>query len=113
MLSQKIANFFSVLSDETRIKILAILYNELELSVNEIKDRIGNITLPAISYQLKILQTMDIIRYKKVGRRKLFHLSDEHVTHILNDVIVHLSPEGPCNGELNCSDELDLHLVIE
>ena len=56
---------------------------------------------------------MDIIRYKKVGRKKLFHLSDEHVTHILNDVIVHLSPEGPCNGELNCSDESNLHLVIE
>jgi len=70
MLSQKIANFFSALSDETR-------------------------------------------RYKKVGRKKLFHLSDEHVSHILNDVIVHLSPEGPCNGELNCSDEVDLHLVIE
>ncbi len=113
MLSQKIANFFSVLSDETRIKILAILFDHQPLSVNEIKDRIGNISLPGISYQLKILQSMDIIRYKKVGRKKLFHLSDEHVTHILNDVIVHLSPEGPCNGELNCSDESNLHLVIE
>ena len=56
MLSQKIANFFSVLSDETRIKILAILYDQHPLSVNDIRDRIGNITLPAISYQLKILQ---------------------------------------------------------
>ncbi len=112
MLSRKIANFFSALSDETRIKILAILF-ERPLSVNQIKDKIGNISLPGISYQLKILQTMDIIRYKKIGRKKLFHLSDEHVTHILNDVIVHLSPEGPCNGELNCSDETNLHLVIE
>ena len=113
MLSQKIANFFSALSDETRIKILAILYDQHPLSVSEILDRVGNITKHALSYQLKILQTMDIIRYKKVGRKKLFHLSDEHVTHILNDVIVHLSPEGPCNGELNCSDEIDLHMVIE
>ena len=112
MLSRKIANFFSALSDETRIKILAILF-ERPLSVNQIKDKIGNISLPGISYQLKILQTMDIIRYKKIGRKKLFHLSDEHVTHILNDVIIHLSPEGPCNGELNCSDETNLHLVIE
>ena len=113
MLSRKIANFFSALSDETRIKILAILYDQHPLSVTEIMDRVGNITIHALSYQLKILQTMDIIRYKKVGRKKLFHLSDEHVTHILNDVIVHLSPEGPCNGELNCSDEIDLHMVIE
>ena len=109
----KIANFFSVLSDETRIKILAILYEQHPLSVTEIMHKVGNITKHALSYQLKILQTMDIIRYKKVGRKKLFHLSDEHVTHILNDAIVHLSPEGPCNGELNCSDEINLHLVIE
>jgi len=113
MLSQKIANFFSALSDETRIKILAMLYNEPSLSVNDIKDRIGSFTLPAISYQLKILQSMDIVRYKKIGRKKLFYLSDEHVSHILNDVIVHLSPEGPCKGELNCSDEINLHMVIE
>ena len=112
MLSRKIANFFSALSDETRIKILAILF-EKPLSVNQIRDKIGNISLPGISYQLKILQTMDIVRYKKIGRKKLFHLSDNHVSHILNDVIVHLSPEGPCNGELNCSDETNLHLVIE
>ncbi len=112
MLSRKIANFFSALSDETRIKILALLF-EHPLSVNQIRDKIGNISLPGISYQLKILESMDIIRYKKVGRKKLFHLSDEHVTHILNDVIVHLSPEGPCNGELNCSDEVNLHMVIE
>ncbi len=113
MLSPKIANFFSALSDETRIKILVILYYQHPLSVNEIMNRIGNITKHAISYHLKILQTMDIIRFKKVGRNKLFHLSDEHVSHILNDVIVHLSPDGPCNGELNCSDESNLHLVIE
>ena len=112
MLSRKIANFFSALSDETRIKILANLFDQ-PLSVNQIRDKIGNISLPGISYQLKILESMDIVRYKKVGRKKLFHLSDEHVTHILNDVIVHLSPEGPCNGELNCSDEINLHLVIE
>ncbi|MHA1766353.1 MAG: ArsR/SmtB family transcription factor [Promethearchaeota archaeon] len=112
MLSRKIANFFSALSDETRIKILAILY-EKPLSVNEIKDRIENISLPGISYQLKILQNMDIIRYKKIGRKKIFHLSDEHVTHILNDVIVHLSPEGPCDGQLNCSDKLNLQLVMK
>ena len=112
MLSRKIANFFSALSDETRIKILAILFKQ-PLTVNQIKNKIRNISLPGISYQLKILQTMDIIRYKKIGRKKLFHLSDEHVTHILNDVIVHLSPEGPCNGELNCSDDSNLHLVIE
>ena len=112
MLSRKIANFFSALSDETSIKILAMLF-EQPLSVNQIKDKIGNISLPGISYQLKILQSVDIIRYKKIGRKKLFHLSDEHVSHILNDVIVHLSPDGPCNGELNCSDETNLHLVIE
>jgi len=104
MLSRKIASFFSALSDETRIKILAILYDQHPLSVSEILDRVGNITKHALSYQLKILQTMDIIRYKKVGRKKLFHLYE---------VIVHLSPEGPCNGELNCSDEIDLHMVIE
>ncbi|QEE18110.1 ArsR/SmtB family transcription factor [Promethearchaeum syntrophicum] len=113
MLSAKIANFFSALGDETRIKILALLYDQNPISVSDIMNRLGNITKHALSYQLKILKSKDIIRYHKVGKKRLYYLSDEHVSHILNDVIVHLSPEGPCNGELNCSDDLNLHMVIE
>ena len=112
MLSRNIANFFAAVSYVARLKILVHL-SEKPLTVTEIKDKIGNISLPGISYQLKILQSVDIIRYTRIGKNKEFKLSDEHVSHILNDVIVHLSPEGPCNGELNCSDESNLHLVIE
>jgi ArsR family transcriptional regulator, lead/cadmium/zinc/bismuth-responsive transcriptional repressor len=115
-LAKKLSEFFSVLNDETRIKILAILVDN-KLTVNEIKEKVSKlnlptITLPAISYQLKILFTHDFVRYEKKGRQKIFSLSDSHVSHILNDAIHHISSDEHCDGGLACEDNSHIKQVL-
>jgi DNA-binding transcriptional ArsR family regulator len=88
---RKLARLFSALSDETRIHILNLL-NDNEKTVNEIRDVIGT-SLPAISYQLRILSSADLVKYEKRGRKKFFRISDAHVKDILNQGLIHVGEE--------------------
>ena len=97
---EKTRDLFSALADETRLKILFLLLNE-SLNVNDISVKLG-ITLPAVSYQLKILRERDLVRYIKKGREKFFHIADTHVVHLLNDGLTHAAGVGLCEGELSC-----------
>lgn len=89
--SRKLARLFSALSDETRIQILEHL-NDGELTVNDIRDYIGT-SLPAISYQLRILSSADLVKYEKRGRKKFFRIADAHVKKILNQGLIHVGEE--------------------
>ena len=97
--TRKLARFFSALSDETRIKIIDLLSSR-EMTVNEIREVIGT-SLPAISYQLRILLTSDLVKYEKRGRKKFFRLADDHVKHILQESQVHLGSFNENNSELH------------
>ncbi|MHA1341340.1 MAG: ArsR/SmtB family transcription factor [Promethearchaeota archaeon] len=88
--TRKLARFFSALADETRLQILDMLATHGELTVNQIRDIIGT-SLPAISYQLRILSTADLVKYEKRGRKKFFKLADEHVRKILDDGALHIT----------------------
>ena len=90
--TRKLARFFAALSDETRIQILDLLSNG-EKTVNEIRDVIGT-SLPAISYQLRILSSADLVRYDKRGRKKFFRLSDDHVKKILEFGLHHVGEDS-------------------
>lgn len=87
--TRKLARFFSALSDETRIQILDMLSAHGELTVNEIRDIVGT-SLPAISYQLRILSTADLVKYEKRGRKKFFRIADPHVKDILDEGLRHV-----------------------
>jgi DNA-binding transcriptional ArsR family regulator len=91
---QRISQFFSCLADETRINILRTLSTG-QKSVNEIRNVIG-LSLPAISYQLRILLMYDLVRYERQGRNKVFYIADTHVMHILRDGFIHISNSGIC-----------------
>ncbi len=88
------AQFFAALSDETRLKILLSISDEPK-TVNKIHESLGrkNITLSAISHQLKKLAGLEIVVYKKKGKEKTFRLSDKFCWCILRDVLKHFKPK--------------------
>jgi DNA-binding transcriptional ArsR family regulator len=96
----KTVALFSAFADETRLKILFLLLNG-SLTVNEIQAKL-DISLPAVSYQLKMLRERDLVRYIKRGREKHFQIADIHVVHLLNDGLTHAAGVGLCNGEISC-----------
>lgn len=100
-IDKRILQFFSSLSDETRLSILLTL-KEKPKTVNEIYKQVkrGNLTLSAISHQLRQLNDLDIIDYVKNGREKKFSLSNNFCWCILNDTLTHFSEKdhGGCKS---------------
>lgn len=84
--SKKVMQFFSSLSDKTRLNIILSLAEKAR-TVNDIHKQLGkdNLTLSAVSHQLKLLNDLNIISYKKKGKEKLFSLSDKICWCLLRD----------------------------
>lgn len=96
-INKNVTNFFSALSDETRLKILVGLMEEPQ-TVTEIHKQIGKdrLTLSAISHQLKHLADTDIVVYEKKGREKIFQLSNKFCWCILRDAFKHFKKKNNC-----------------
>ncbi len=77
-----LAEFFSVIGDSTRIKILYALF-ESEMCVCDIAE-VLNMTLSAISHQLRILKQARLVKYRRCGKQVLYSLDDDHVKSIIN-----------------------------
>jgi len=83
-----IADFFKVLGDPTRIKIIQILFKS-ELCVCDLA-AVLSMNQPAISQQLKILKQANIVKYRRDGKNVFYSLSDEHVKQIFNQGFSHI-----------------------
>ena len=90
MESQKkqLIRFFSALADETRLDMLLALA-EKPKTVNQLHKSVDKITLSAVSHQLKQLNNLGIVEFKKKGREKYFKLSDKFCWCILKTSMAH------------------------
>ena len=77
-----LADFFKILSDSTRVKIVSLL-EENELCVCDIAN-ILNMTKSAVSHQLKNLREMNLIKSRKVGKEVWYSLADDHIKKIFD-----------------------------
>jgi len=78
----ELAELFKVFGDSTRIRILYELFEEEELPVSVIAERVS-MTVSAVSHQLKTLRTSNLIRSRKEGKTVYYRLADEHVKTII------------------------------
>ena len=83
-----LAEFFSVMGDSTRIKILYLLF-EGEMCVCDISEKLS-MSMSAISHQLRVLKNARLVKYRKVGKSVLYSLDDEHVKTIINMGVEHI-----------------------
>ena len=83
-----LADLFRVFADSTRLRILYVIM-ENEVCVGEIAARL-NMTLSAISHQLRILKTAQLVKYRKQGKISYYSLADEHVKTIMAMGIEHI-----------------------
>lgn len=84
-----LAELFKVFGDSTRIKILYVLY-ESELPVGGIAEML-NMTVSAISHQLKILKQAKLVKYRKSGKNVIYSLADDHVRTMLGQGMDHIT----------------------
>jgi ArsR family transcriptional regulator len=83
-----VAELYRVFGDKTRVTILYTL-TEDEKCVNDIAAAL-NMTLSAVSHQLRILKQAHLVRYRRVGKNALYSLSDDHVRTILEQGLEHV-----------------------
>lgn len=84
----QMAESFKALSDPTRLQILALLFAG-ERTVGDLGDHL-DVSQSAVSHQLRILRTLDIVRYHKEGREVYYSLADDHVRDILLRSLEHI-----------------------
>lgn len=84
-----LAEFFKVLGDSTRIRIICALFQN-ELCVCDIANVLG-MTQSAISHQLKTLKQARLIKARRDGKVMYYSLDDEHVQKIFDLGIIHLT----------------------
>ncbi len=87
-LSGELSDFFKVMGDSTRIKILWVLEKNA-LCVNDIAVLL-NMTKSAVSHQLKILRISKLIRSEKKGKNVYYALNDDHVQVIFAKALEHI-----------------------
>lgn len=79
---------FKVFGDPTRAKIMCAL-NVQPLSVSEIAE-VLNMTLSAVSHQLRILRNAKLVKGEKRGKEVLYSLDDDHVMKIIDLTLTHV-----------------------
>lgn len=82
------AERFKALADPTRLRILALL-SDGECGVGDIADHLA-VSQSAVSHQLRLLRSLDIVRYRKDGREVYYDLADDHVRDILGRTLEHI-----------------------
>lgn len=85
---ERLSQFFKILGDPTRIKILWTLDND-EMCVCDIAN-VLNMTKSSISHQLAILRTIGIVKYRKSGKEVYYMLDDEHVKKLYEIGLEHI-----------------------
>jgi len=86
--AQQMAEFFGMLGDANRLRILSILAQQ-ELCVHDLAV-VVEMSESAVSHQLRILRTMRLVSFRKEKRKVFYRLLDHHVLELYQAVFEHL-----------------------
>ncbi len=84
----RLSELYKLFGDKTRIRILYVLLKR-EMCVCDIA-KLLNMTISAISHQLKILKQASLIKFRRDGKTVFYSLADDHVKTILNNGMEHI-----------------------
>lgn len=90
--AQQMAEFFSLLGDANRLRIVSILALT-ELCVCDLAAAL-EMSESAVSHQLRTLRAMRLVSYRKRGRKVFYRLLDHHVIDLYRNVAEHLDEPG-------------------
>lgn len=83
-----VAEMFKVFGDLTRCKIVSALFQN-PLCVRGIAE-VLDMSLSAISHQLKILRQAKLVKFKRNGKEIVYSLEDEHIYKIFEMAKEHI-----------------------
>ncbi len=84
----RLADFYKVFGDPTRIRILYAL-SAGELCVCDIAELLG-MTQSAISHQLRVLKQSSLVKFRRDGKTVYYSIADNHISTILAQGLDHV-----------------------
>jgi len=114
----KLENLIKILkamSDESRVRILAILKEKQNLCVCEIREIIG-LSQPAISSHLKILENAGLIQNVKDGKWVNYRLNDKlevNIKELLDNILLSLKDSSKINFDKKKLKEVDRLTIVK
>jgi ArsR family transcriptional regulator len=88
-LLEELASLYKIFGDASRVKILCAL-TQGEMCVSEISEFLS-ITQSAVSHQLRILKTSNLVKTRRNGKSIIYSLTDEHVRTIIDCGMEHIA----------------------
>lgn len=88
LLVYDVADFFKVLGDSTRVRILFAIA-EGEVCVGDIAEAL-NMTHSSVSHQLRVLRQSGLVKHRKDGKTVFYAIDDAHVNTILWQGLTHI-----------------------
>jgi ArsR family transcriptional regulator, lead/cadmium/zinc/bismuth-responsive transcriptional repressor len=82
------SELLKAIADPTRMRILSALRVAEELCVYDIAAVVA-MSESAVSHQLRLLRSVNLVTPRKEGRQVFYRLSDAHVSSILNCALEH------------------------
>lgn len=86
---ENVANFFKIVGDATRCKIVSALSNS-EMCVGDIAN-VLSMTKSSISHQLTKMKEAGVVKSRKMGKEVYYSLDDDHVTEIFTLTVEHIN----------------------
>ena len=90
--AQRMADFFSALSDPHRLKLLSALAQQ-ELCVCDLAAAV-KMGESAVSHQLRVLRSQRLVKYRRQGRNVCYSLADDHIMTLYREVANHLDEQS-------------------
>lgn len=88
----KLTDFFKLLGDSTRLKILFTIDKE-DMCVCDIANALS-MTKSAVSHQLATLRRSGIVKCYKIGKEVYYTLDDFHVNKVFEIALEHIEHKG-------------------
>ena len=84
----KLADFYKILGDPTRCKILCALQQN-ELCVCDLSN-VLSMTKSSISHQLSKMRACGVVKCRRAGKEVYYSLDDDHVAQLLTLTMTHI-----------------------
>jgi ArsR family transcriptional regulator, arsenate/arsenite/antimonite-responsive transcriptional repressor len=92
-LEKELVQVFKLLSDETRLRILAYLAREGELHVTALCDRLGQ-SQPAVSHHLALLRVAGLIKARRDGKHNYYSVRQSRFRRLMEQVFHSMGEAG-------------------
>lgn len=87
----QLAEVFHLLGDANRLRLVCACLDE-GVSVQTLAEQL-DLSPSLASHHLRLLRAARLMRTEKRGKRVFYHAADEHIRHMLGDMVEHMQED--------------------